>query len=212
MDYVGISDPRPLFSTESQSDAQGGFLDSVTGICWTRQAKHGSDTEIYTGTGEFDLDRFEYMWYMYTTQPHTHITFKETLRMVKGDRKPLDPVSTFAGNEDDGWVSSLAGHVRYLSGWRCLCCWMQWTGKCWKRMWREYTMYVIQSEMGNLDNSVRGPCSGSLQSATRKRRRTRQENAGKRHGDDESDSRSGPFAGRSCRAGAPRWRVLRYIK
>ena len=38
-------------------------------------------------------------------------------------------------------------------------------------------MYVIQSVMGNWDNSVRGPCSGSLQSATRKRSRTRQENA-----------------------------------
>ena len=71
-------------------------------------------------------------------------------------------------------------------------------------------MYVIQFVMENWGNSVRGPCSGSLQSATRKR--TRQENAGKRHGDDESDSRSGPFAGRSGRTGAPRWRVLRYIK
>jgi len=36
------------------------------------------------------------MWYMYTTEPHTHITFRETLRMVAGDRKPLDPVSSFA--------------------------------------------------------------------------------------------------------------------
>lgn len=56
------------------------------------KAKHGSDTEIYTGTGEFDLDRFEYMFHMYTTEPHTHITFKETMRMVRGDRNPFDPV------------------------------------------------------------------------------------------------------------------------
>ncbi|KAJ3564714.1 hypothetical protein NP233_g8114 [Leucocoprinus birnbaumii] len=54
------------------------------------QAKHGSDTEIYTGTGQFDPDRFDYMWFMYTEEPHTHITFLEVCTMVRGDYDPFD--------------------------------------------------------------------------------------------------------------------------
>ncbi|KAF5356092.1 hypothetical protein D9756_004388 [Leucocoprinus leucothites] len=66
------------------------------------KAKHGSDTEVYTGTGEFDPDRFEYMWYMYTEKPHTHITINETMRMVRGDLNPFDPFGWFCATFE--WI------------------------------------------------------------------------------------------------------------
>ncbi|KXN88579.1 putative peroxygenase 3 [Leucoagaricus sp. SymC.cos] len=57
------------------------------------KGKHGSDTEIYTGTGEFDPDRFDYMFKMYTEPPHTHMSIHEARKMMAGDRNPLDPFS-----------------------------------------------------------------------------------------------------------------------
>ncbi|KAF9449328.1 Caleosin-domain-containing protein [Macrolepiota fuliginosa MF-IS2] len=59
------------------------------------KAKHGSDTEIYTTTGVFDDNRFNYMFDMYTQEPHMHMTLGEMFTMLQGDRNPYDPF---------GWV------------------------------------------------------------------------------------------------------------
>lgn len=54
------------------------------------RAKHGSDSEVYTGTGEFDQSRFNYVFDMYTQKPHSHMTFEEAMHMVHGNMNPWD--------------------------------------------------------------------------------------------------------------------------
>ncbi|KAG6910619.1 hypothetical protein DXG01_009128 [Tephrocybe rancida] len=61
------------------------------------RGKHGSDTESYTSTGAFDEDRFDYIFDLYSSKPHTHMTFNESVRMVYGNRNPFDPF---------GWTSA----------------------------------------------------------------------------------------------------------
>lgn len=56
------------------------------------QGKHGSDSESYTQLGEFDPKRFNYIFDMYSSEPHTHLTFLEGVRMLHGNRNPFDPV------------------------------------------------------------------------------------------------------------------------
>lgn len=59
------------------------------------RAKHGSDSEVYTKTGEYDNARFEETFRMYTKPPHTHIHWTEVLRMLHGNMDPFDFVSRF---------------------------------------------------------------------------------------------------------------------
>lgn len=56
------------------------------------QGKHGSDTEVYTTVGDFDEDKFLYIFDMYSSDPHTHITFSQGVRMLHGNMNPFDPV------------------------------------------------------------------------------------------------------------------------
>jgi hypothetical protein len=56
------------------------------------QGKHGSDTEVYTTIGDFDEDKFHYMFDMYSSVPHTHLTFPQGVRMLHGNMNPFDPV------------------------------------------------------------------------------------------------------------------------
>ena len=58
----------------------------------TAQGKHGSDTEAYTTVGDFDEDKFFYIFDMYSSPPHTHLTFAQGVRMLHGNMNPFDPV------------------------------------------------------------------------------------------------------------------------
>ncbi|KAF8168495.1 Caleosin [Crassisporium funariophilum] len=55
------------------------------------RGKHGSDSEIYTTIGEFDNERFNYIFDMYSSEPHTHLTFAEGVRMLHGNMNAFDP-------------------------------------------------------------------------------------------------------------------------
>lgn len=73
------------------------------------RAKHGSDSEAYTGIGEFDEKRFDYVFDMYTMHPHSHMNFWEAMRMVHGNMDPWDPF---------GWVAAvLEWFATYLLLW-----------------------------------------------------------------------------------------------
>jgi hypothetical protein len=65
------------------------------------QGKHGSDSESYTQLGEFDAKRFDYIFDMYSSEPHTHLTFTEGVRMLHGNRNPFDPVRSLYFNPTD---------------------------------------------------------------------------------------------------------------
>jgi hypothetical protein len=54
------------------------------------RAKHGSDSEVYTQTGDYDNDRFNEIFRMYTKAPHTHIQWSEVLHMMHGNLDPFD--------------------------------------------------------------------------------------------------------------------------
>ena len=58
------------------------------------QGKHGSDSEVFTSTGEFDDERFNNVFDMYSEDPHTHLTFWQGVRMVHGNLNLFDPVCT----------------------------------------------------------------------------------------------------------------------
>ncbi|KIM39038.1 hypothetical protein M413DRAFT_447398 [Hebeloma cylindrosporum] len=60
------------------------------------RAKHGSDTEVYTTVGDFDEDKFFYIFDMYSSDPHTHLTFSQGVRMLHGNMNPFDPFGWFA--------------------------------------------------------------------------------------------------------------------
>ncbi|PPQ87850.1 hypothetical protein CVT25_009502 [Psilocybe cyanescens] len=60
------------------------------------RGKHGSDSGAYTTIGEFDDNRFDYIFNMYSPEPHTHLTFSEGVHMVHGNRNPYDPFGWFA--------------------------------------------------------------------------------------------------------------------
>ncbi|KAJ7041611.1 Caleosin [Mycena alexandri] len=63
------------------------FRIRVAGI---HRAVHGSDSGSYTQTGEFDERRFDYVFDLYSAPPHTHLSFKEGVRMVRGNRNVYD--------------------------------------------------------------------------------------------------------------------------
>ncbi|KAJ7256193.1 Caleosin related protein-domain-containing protein [Mycena haematopus] len=54
------------------------------------KALHGSDTGTFTQTGELDQRRFDYVFTLYSSPPHTHLTFQEGVRMLHGNRKMYD--------------------------------------------------------------------------------------------------------------------------
>lgn len=56
------------------------------------RAKHGSDSEVYTKIGDYDNERFNSMFELYTVPPHTHMTFAEAVHMVHCNMDPWDPV------------------------------------------------------------------------------------------------------------------------
>ncbi|KAJ3534037.1 hypothetical protein NMY22_g7091 [Coprinellus aureogranulatus] len=68
------------------------------------RAKHGSDSEVYTKTGEYDNARFEEMFKMYTKDPHTHIHYSELLHMLHGNMDPFDPFGWFAAGFE--WLAT----------------------------------------------------------------------------------------------------------
>ncbi|KAF5356093.1 hypothetical protein D9756_004387 [Leucocoprinus leucothites] len=55
------------------------------------RAKHGSDSESYTTTGEFDEKRFNAIFEMYSQPPHNKLSFTEGVRMIHGNMNPFDP-------------------------------------------------------------------------------------------------------------------------
>lgn len=59
-------------------------------IKYAHRAKHGSDSEVFTSVGEFDENRFNELFDMYSSAPHTHMTFKQGVRMLYGNRNPYD--------------------------------------------------------------------------------------------------------------------------
>ncbi|KAH9487309.1 putative peroxygenase 3 [Psilocybe cubensis] len=73
-------------------------------VKYMHRAKHGSDSGVYTTLGEFDDNRFEYIFNMYSTEPHTHLTFTEGVRMVHGNRNPYDPFGWFSAVFE--WLST----------------------------------------------------------------------------------------------------------
>ncbi|KAF8349281.1 Caleosin [Amanita rubescens] len=62
------------------------------------RGKHGSDTASYTSVGSWDEKRFEHIFDMYSSPPHTHISFWQGIRMVYGNRDVFDPF---------GWVAAV---------------------------------------------------------------------------------------------------------
>ncbi|KAJ7779000.1 Caleosin [Mycena metata] len=72
------------------------FRIRVAGI---HRAVHGSDSGSYTQTGEFDERRFDYVFSLYSAPPHTHLSFKEGVRMVRGNRNVYDFF---------GWVAAIS--------------------------------------------------------------------------------------------------------
>ncbi|KAG2023904.1 calcium binding protein Caleosin [Coprinopsis cinerea AmutBmut pab1-1] len=65
-------------------------------IKYMHRAKHGSDSEVYTGIGEYDDNRFNYMFDMYTQPPHAYMTFPEAMYMVRANMNPWDFFGWFA--------------------------------------------------------------------------------------------------------------------
>ncbi|KIK04218.1 hypothetical protein K443DRAFT_676182 [Laccaria amethystina LaAM-08-1] len=66
-------------------------------IKWAHRGKHGSDSGAYTTVGEFDNDRFNKIFDMYSSPPHKEMTFMEGVRMLHGNMNPYDFF---------GWVAS----------------------------------------------------------------------------------------------------------
>jgi hypothetical protein len=56
---------------------------------------HGSDSGAFTQNGDLDERRFDYVFSMYSTPPHTHLTFAEGVRMLRGNRNVCDLVSPY---------------------------------------------------------------------------------------------------------------------
>ena len=82
------------------------------------QGTHGSTSGAYTTRGKFNRTVFDDTFDMYSSYPHTHITLKETLRMVHGNIDAFDVVcflpsilthSTNAGFSSDSWPISPSG-------------------------------------------------------------------------------------------------------
>ncbi|RDB21536.1 putative peroxygenase 3 [Hypsizygus marmoreus] len=68
------------------------------------RGRHGSDTASYTATGQFDEDRFNYVFNMYSSKPHTSLTFTEGVRMLYGNREAFDFFGWFAATFE--WLAT----------------------------------------------------------------------------------------------------------
>ncbi|KAF8642859.1 hypothetical protein AX16_009366 [Volvariella volvacea WC 439] len=73
-------------------------------IRYMHRAKHGSDTEAYTQTGEFDERRFNTIWNMYSSAPHKEMSFWEGVRMLYGNRNAFDLFGWFAATFE--WLAT----------------------------------------------------------------------------------------------------------
>ncbi|KAF9482357.1 Caleosin-domain-containing protein [Pholiota conissans] len=73
-------------------------------IKYMHKGKHGSDTETYTTIGEFDDNRFNYIFNMYSSDPHTHLKFTEGVRMLHGNMNPFDFFGWFAASFE--WLAT----------------------------------------------------------------------------------------------------------
>ncbi|KAF7354139.1 hypothetical protein MVEN_01101300 [Mycena venus] len=62
------------------------------------RAIHGSDTGIYTQTGELDESRFDFVFALYSAAPHAHLSFSEGVALVRGNRNPFDVF---------GWIAAV---------------------------------------------------------------------------------------------------------
>ncbi|KAJ7894228.1 Caleosin [Mycena olivaceomarginata] len=56
------------------------------------RAIHGSDSGVYTQTGVIDESRFNFVFALYSAEPHTHLSFREGVALVRGNRNPFDVV------------------------------------------------------------------------------------------------------------------------
>ncbi|KAJ7823377.1 Caleosin [Mycena leptocephala] len=56
----------------------------------------------FTQNGDLDERRFDYVFSMYSTPPHTHLTFAEGVRMLRGNRNVCDLFGWFAAACDWG--------------------------------------------------------------------------------------------------------------
>ncbi|KAJ6457929.1 Caleosin related protein-domain-containing protein [Mycena sanguinolenta] len=65
-------------------------------ISQIKHAIHGSDTGIYTQTGELDESRFNFVFDLYTAEPHMYMSFNEGLALLRGNRNPFDVFGWFA--------------------------------------------------------------------------------------------------------------------
>ena len=91
------------------------------------QAKHGSSTDSYAPNGVFDQRRFDYVFKLYTTAPHTHINLLQGVKMLYGNRDTFDFVSRWhrmigkcglTNNVQFGWTAaSLEWLATYLMLW-----------------------------------------------------------------------------------------------
>ncbi|KAJ6482297.1 Caleosin [Mycena vitilis] len=66
------------------------------------RALHGSDSGSYETGGKFDESRFNHVFGLYSTPPHTHLTFWEGVSMLRGLRNIYDPFGWFAAACDWG--------------------------------------------------------------------------------------------------------------
>jgi hypothetical protein len=62
---------------------------------YNSKAKHGSDTEAYTSSGEFDAKRFDYIFNIYSQPPHNALSFQEGVQMIHGNMNVFDPVGGY---------------------------------------------------------------------------------------------------------------------
>ncbi|KIJ26216.1 hypothetical protein M422DRAFT_209552 [Sphaerobolus stellatus SS14] len=73
------------------------------------RAVHGSDSRSYTHRGELDEARFDEIFNTYTYPPNNNITFKQGVRMIRGNANPFDPFGWFAAIFEWGATYILLG-------------------------------------------------------------------------------------------------------
>ncbi|KJA21939.1 hypothetical protein HYPSUDRAFT_186846 [Hypholoma sublateritium FD-334 SS-4] len=54
------------------------------------RGKHGSDSGAYTTLGGFDDNRFNYIFDMYSSEPHQYLKFSEGVQMLHGNMNVFD--------------------------------------------------------------------------------------------------------------------------
>ncbi|PPQ69202.1 hypothetical protein CVT26_003642 [Gymnopilus dilepis] len=107
--YIGFRDIKfgVFLSLLAMCIIHGGFSYTTCGswipdpffrlkIKYMHRAKHGSDSEAYDTLGDFDNERFNKIFDMYSSAPHTHLTFTQGVRMLHGNMNPFDFFGWFA--------------------------------------------------------------------------------------------------------------------